>query len=108
MARLDEIHATQPLDAILISGDLTDAGVSAEWAEFFDALAPYPGLAGLLIGLPGNHDVNVVDRANPARLDLPTSPTKRLRELPPFPRWRPCRARGSGSWTPGPADSATR
>jgi hypothetical protein len=35
----------------------------------------------LLIGLPGNHDVNVVDRANPARLDLPTSPTKRLRQL---------------------------
>jgi hypothetical protein len=29
--------------------------------------------------LPGNHDVNVVDRANPARLDLPTSPGKRLR-----------------------------
>ncbi len=81
LARLDEIHATQPLDAILISGDLTDAGVSAEWAEVFDALAPYPGLAGLLIGLPGNHDVNVVDRANPARLDLPTSPTKRLRQL---------------------------
>ncbi len=81
LARLDEIHAAQPLDAILISGDLTDAGVSAEWAEFFDALAPYPALAGLLIGLPGNHDVNVVDRANPARLDLPTSPTKRLRQL---------------------------
>ena len=40
-----------------------------------------PRLAGLLIGLPGNHDVNVVDRANPARLDLPTSPTKRLRQL---------------------------
>jgi predicted phosphodiesterase len=81
LARLDEIHETQPLDAILISGDLTDAGVSAEWAEFFDALAPYPKLAGLLIGLPGNHDVNVVDRANPARMDLPTSPTKRLRQL---------------------------
>ncbi len=81
LARLDEVHSTQPLDAILISGDLTDAGVSAEWAEFFDALAPYPALAGLLIGLPGNHDVNVVDRANPARLDLPTSPTKRLRQL---------------------------
>jgi predicted phosphodiesterase len=81
LARLDEIHETQPLDAILISGDLTDAGVSGEWAEFFDALAPYPKLAELLIGLPGNHDVNVVDRANPARMDLPTSPTKRLRQL---------------------------
>ncbi len=41
----------------------------------------HPRLAGLFIALPGNHDVNVVDRANPARLDLPTSPTKHLREL---------------------------
>ena len=31
--------------------------------------------------LPGNHDVNIVDRANPARLDLPTSPGKRLRQM---------------------------
>ena len=31
--------------------------------------------------LPGNHDLNVVDRANPARLDLPTSPSRRLRQL---------------------------
>jgi 3',5'-cyclic AMP phosphodiesterase CpdA len=81
LARLDAIHEKQPLDAILITGDLTDAGRSAEWAEFFDALAPFPRLAGLLIGLPGNHDVNVVDRANPARLDLPTSPKKRLRQV---------------------------
>jgi hypothetical protein len=81
MARLDEIHATQPLDLILLSGDMTDAGVSAEWAELFDALALYPKLAPLLVGLPGNHDVNVVDRSNPARMDLPTSPTKRLRQL---------------------------
>jgi hypothetical protein len=34
-----------------------------------------------MLMLPGNHDLNVVDRANPARLDLPTSPSKRLREL---------------------------
>jgi hypothetical protein len=81
LARLDEIHATEPLDLILLSGDLTDAGVSAEWAEVFDALTLYPKLAPLLVGLPGNHDVNVVDRANPARMDLPTSPTKRLRQL---------------------------
>jgi hypothetical protein len=81
LARLDEIHATEPLDLILLSGDMTDAGVSAEWAELFDALALYPKLAPLLIGLPGNHDVNVVDRSNPARMDLPTSPTKRLRQL---------------------------
>ena len=31
--------------------------------------------------LPGNHDVNVVDRANPARLDLPFSPAKTLRKM---------------------------
>ena len=70
-----------PLDAILITGDLTDAGRSAEWAEFFAALAPHPQLAELVVALPGNHDVNVVDRANPARLDLPTSPKKRLRQI---------------------------
>jgi hypothetical protein len=81
LARLDEIHAAQPLDVILITGDLTDAGRSAEWAELFAALAAYPRLAGLVVALPGNHDVNVVDRANPARMDLPMSPTKRLRQV---------------------------
>ena len=30
LARLDEIHATEPLDLILLSGDMTDAGVSAD------------------------------------------------------------------------------
>jgi hypothetical protein len=36
---LDEIHAKQPLDAILVTGGMTDAGRSAEWAEFFEAFA---------------------------------------------------------------------
>ncbi len=63
LARLEEIHAAQPLDVILITGDLTDAGRSAEWAEFFAAFAAYPRLAELVVALPGNHDVNVVDRA---------------------------------------------
>ncbi len=81
LARLDEVHAAHPLDVILITGDLTDAGRSAEWAEFFAAMAAYPQLAGIVIALPGNHDVNVVDRANPARMDLPTSPMKRLRQI---------------------------
>ena len=52
----------------------TDAGRSAEWAEFLDAIAPHPELAESMLILPGNHDLNIVDRANPARLDLPTSP----------------------------------
>jgi hypothetical protein len=80
-ACLAEIHERQPLHVILISGDLTDAGSSAEWAAFLDALAPYPQLKERIVGLPGNHDLNVVDRANPARLDLPGSPLKRLRQM---------------------------
>jgi hypothetical protein len=79
--RLDAIHAAKPLDMVLITGDITDAGRSAEWAEFLDLLALHPALAERTLILPGNHDLNIVDRANPARLDLPTSPGKRLRQI---------------------------
>lgn len=81
LARLDDVHRADPLDAIVITGDLTDAGTSPEFAELLEALDAFPRLRDLIVALPGNHDVNVVDRANPARLDLPTSPTKRLRQL---------------------------
>jgi hypothetical protein len=81
LAQLEVLHANEPLHAILITGDMTDAGRSAEWAEFFDAVAQHPGLTELMLMLPGNHDVNIVDRANPARLDLPTSRNKRLRKV---------------------------
>jgi hypothetical protein len=81
LARLAAVHAACPLDVIVITGDMTDAGRSAEWAEFFAALQRHPALAALVLALPGNHDVNVVDRASPSRMDLPTSPTKRLRQL---------------------------
>jgi hypothetical protein len=79
--RLASIDAENPLDAILITGDMTDAGSSAEWAEFLDALAAYPQLAERILVLPGNHDLNVADRGNSARLELPTSPNRRLRQL---------------------------
>jgi hypothetical protein len=79
--KLDEIHAREPLDLVLITGDMTDAGRSAEWAEFLDAMARHPALAERSFILPGNHDLNIVDRANPARLELPTSPGKRLRQM---------------------------
>jgi len=81
MARVAAIHSTQPLDLVLVSGDLTDAGRATEWAEFLDAVAQYPALAARMIVLPGNHDLNIVDRANPARLDLPFSTGKRLRQM---------------------------
>jgi 3',5'-cyclic AMP phosphodiesterase CpdA len=79
--RLAALDAEEALDLILISGDITDAGRSGEWAEFLALVAQYPRLASRLFVLPGNHDLNIVDRANPARLDLPTSPNRRLRLL---------------------------
>ena len=82
--RLAAVHAADPLDLVLVTGDLTDAGLSAEWAECLDALARQPELAARILVLPGNHDLNVVDRANPARLDLPMSPTRDLRKLRPL------------------------
>ena len=38
LAELEAIHAKDPLDLVLISGDMTDAGTPAEWAEFLDAM----------------------------------------------------------------------
>jgi hypothetical protein len=95
--RLDAIHAERPLDLVLITGDMTDAGRSSEWAELLAALGRHPQLLKRTLMLPGNHDTNVVDRANPARLDLPTSPGGRLRQMRALSAWWPCRATGSGS-----------
>ncbi|MGL5737019.1 MAG: metallophosphoesterase [Beijerinckiaceae bacterium] len=81
MRKLDEIHAIRPLDHLLITGDMVDAGQSTEWAEFFEIIERYPALMRIMLILPGNHDVNIVDRKNPARLDLPFSPNKRLRQM---------------------------
>lgn len=80
-AQLEKIDAKAPLDLILITGDMTDAGISTEWVEFFDILAGHPRLAERILMLPGNHDLNIIDRSNPARMDLPTSPDRRLRQM---------------------------
>jgi predicted MPP superfamily phosphohydrolase len=79
--KLEAINAERPIDLILISGDMTDAGRSTEWAEFLSALNEHSALVPRTLLLPGNHDVNIADRANPARLELPLSPKKRLREI---------------------------
>ena len=81
LVRLAALHAEQPLDLVLLSGDMTDAGTSAEWAEFLDIVGAHPELVRRMLILPGNHDINIVDRANPARLDLPFSPIKALRKM---------------------------
>ena len=80
LTELDALHAREPLD-VVVSGDMTDAGRSTEWAEFMDAVMRHPRLAERMLIIPGNHDLNIVDRANPARFDLPMSPNKRLRKL---------------------------
>ena len=81
MKRLDDLQADEPLHAILVTGDITDAGLATEWAEFFEAVSQFPRVAQRMFLIPGNHDINVVNRANPAQFDLPTSPNKKLRKL---------------------------
>ena len=81
MAQLEKIDAKEALDVVLITGDMTDAGISTEWAAFFEILDAHPKLAGRVLMVPGNHDLNIIDRANPARMDLPTSPDRRLRQI---------------------------
>jgi 3',5'-cyclic AMP phosphodiesterase CpdA len=81
LRKLAAVHALAPLDRILVSGDITDAGTRVEWAEFIDLLECYPELRARLSFVPGNHDVNIVDRTNPGRLDLPWSAGQSLRML---------------------------
>jgi 3',5'-cyclic AMP phosphodiesterase CpdA len=81
LRKLGAIHASAPLDRVLMTGDITDAGTRAEWAEFLDLLRGCPELRRRMSLVPGNHDVNIIDRANPGRLDLPWSAGQSLRKL---------------------------
>jgi predicted MPP superfamily phosphohydrolase len=81
MTHLESVDRNQPLDLVLVCGDLTDAGLATEWAEFLDVLARHPAVASRMVVVPGNHDLNIVDRTNPARLDLPLSIGKGLRQM---------------------------
>jgi hypothetical protein len=79
--RLAALHAVAPVERVLVTGDITDAGTHAEWAEFLDLLRGCPGLRARLSFVPGNHDVNIIDRTNPARIELPWSAGQSLRRL---------------------------
>src|SRR5262249_15482179 len=79
--KLCAIHASTPLDRVLVTGDVTDAGTRAEWIELLDLLQTCPDIRSRLLFVPGNHDVNVVDRANTGRFDLPWSVSHALRRL---------------------------
>ena len=79
--KLAAIDALTPLDRVFVTGDITDAGTRPEWAEFVDLLRNYPELRARLSFVPGNHDMNIVDRTNPGSLDLPWSTSQSLRKL---------------------------
>jgi 3',5'-cyclic AMP phosphodiesterase CpdA len=81
LQELSAIHASIPIDRVLVTGDVTDAGTRAEWAEFLDMLRDYPELRTRVSFVPGNHDLNIVDRSHPALLDLPWSADQALRKL---------------------------
>ena len=99
LAYLDEIHTARRLDAILMTGDLTDAGRSAEWAELFACLTSYPRpwlrcpattMSTWWTGqaLPGS-SCRVARQSGSVRSG-------------PCPRWACCRAPGSGLSRPAP------
>ena len=46
LTELDALHARERFDTVVVSGDMTDAGRSTEWAEFMDAVMRHPRLAG--------------------------------------------------------------
>ena len=81
LRKLTAIHASRPLGRILVTGDITDAGTRGEWAEFIDLFRNYPELRARTSFVPGNHDMNIVDRNNPGRFDLPGSASQSLRKL---------------------------
>jgi len=79
--RLRAIDASTPIDRVLVTGDVTDAGTRAEWVEFLDLLRCYPDLRSRTLFVPGNHDLNIVDRTNTGRFDIPWSVSHALRRL---------------------------
>ncbi|HEX7962632.1 MAG TPA: metallophosphoesterase [Terriglobales bacterium] len=81
LEQLAAIHASNPVDRVLVTGDLTDAGTRSEWTEFLDLIHKFPELRSRLSFVPGNHDTNIVDRTNTGRPDLPWSVARALRKL---------------------------
>jgi len=81
LRKLEAIHSATPLDRVLVTGDITDAGTRAEWLAFFDLVRRSPALRGRVLFVPGNHDVNIVDRTNPGRFEIPSGSGGALRKL---------------------------
>jgi 3',5'-cyclic AMP phosphodiesterase CpdA len=78
---LTALHKSKPVERVLVTGDITDAGTRAEWAAFMDLIANFPELRSRMSFVPGNHDTSIVDRTNTGRPDLPWSMSQALRKL---------------------------
>lgn len=50
---LAEVAALSDIDLVVVTGDIADHGAPAEYAQFFDSLAPSPPT----VVVPGNHDL---------------------------------------------------
>src|SRR5262249_23172277 len=81
LAGLGMLHAGDPLDALVVGGGMTDAGRSPQGGEVLDVVSRHSRLAERMGVSPRDPDLNSVHPGDPARLDLPTSPNKRLRKL---------------------------
>ena len=81
---IDHLNALQPrVDAVLITGDLTNDGDAAVWAELMDMLAR---LEAPIYPLPGNHDDRELMRAAfaPRRLFRAAGPLRFAVDLAPL------------------------
>jgi 3',5'-cyclic AMP phosphodiesterase CpdA len=81
LEKLAAIHALNPVDRVVVTGDITDAGTRSEWAEFIELVQDFPQLRSRMSFVPGNHDTNIVDRTHSGRPDLPWSVGQALRKL---------------------------
>ena len=79
--QLADMDRAAPFDVILITGDVTDTGTRAEWLEFLEHVDANPALRERMLIVPGNHDVNICDRWNAGRLEMPWSAGLALRKL---------------------------
>lgn len=79
---LNELRARPPdeLNAVLITGDITDAGTADEWRRFFE-LFPADLLAKSVL-VPGNHELNIpVGRGRAAAIDPADKIERKIRAI---------------------------
>ena len=82
LVELDALHTKNPLHAILITGDITDAGRSVEWAEFLDAPSRSTRAWSSACWCFRAITTSMSSTAPIRRLGgTPTSPARRLRQI---------------------------